>query len=171
MWENTLFTPSSPVKATKLYRFCLSDKRSQNLQSILSDEILLKSLLPFSDEWSPNGIACLAIVIKAREPLAIVHRQVTSILSNEILLKSLLFFSNKWSPKGIACLAIGCCKIASKDLAIRHSQNHKRLYSDCWSPNRHCLSSDKRAQNCRIYLAIISSRSPVIISNIRMPNG
>jgi hypothetical protein len=25
-------------------------------------------------------------------------------------------------PKGIAYLAIGCCKIASKDLAIRHSQ-------------------------------------------------
>jgi hypothetical protein len=24
--ERTLFTPSSPVKATKLYRFCLSDK-------------------------------------------------------------------------------------------------------------------------------------------------
>jgi hypothetical protein len=29
--EKTLFTPSSPVKATKLYRFCLSDKRSQKL--------------------------------------------------------------------------------------------------------------------------------------------
>ncbi len=42
--EKTLFTPSSPVKATKLYRFCLSDKRSQNRQSILSDKILLKSL-------------------------------------------------------------------------------------------------------------------------------
>ncbi len=27
--EKTLFTPSSPVKATKLYRFCLSDKRAQ----------------------------------------------------------------------------------------------------------------------------------------------
>ncbi len=26
--EKTLFTPSSPVKATKLYRFCLSNKRS-----------------------------------------------------------------------------------------------------------------------------------------------
>ncbi len=26
--EETLFTPSSPVKATKLYHFCLSDKRS-----------------------------------------------------------------------------------------------------------------------------------------------
>ncbi len=25
--EKTLFTPSSPVKATKLYRFCLSDER------------------------------------------------------------------------------------------------------------------------------------------------
>jgi hypothetical protein len=29
--EKTLFTPSSPVKATKLYRFCLSDKRSSKL--------------------------------------------------------------------------------------------------------------------------------------------
>ncbi len=27
-FEKTLITPSSPVKATKLYRFCLSDKRS-----------------------------------------------------------------------------------------------------------------------------------------------
>ena len=35
--EKTLFTPSSPVKATKLYRFCLSDKRSPNRQSIFSD--------------------------------------------------------------------------------------------------------------------------------------
>ena len=26
--EKTLLTPSSPVKATKLYCFCLSDKRS-----------------------------------------------------------------------------------------------------------------------------------------------
>ncbi len=26
--EKTLFTPSSPVKATKLYPFCLSNKRS-----------------------------------------------------------------------------------------------------------------------------------------------
>ena len=26
--EKTLFTLSSPLKATKLYRFCLSDKRS-----------------------------------------------------------------------------------------------------------------------------------------------
>ena len=26
--ENTLFTPSSPIKATKLYHFCLSNKRS-----------------------------------------------------------------------------------------------------------------------------------------------
>jgi hypothetical protein len=56
--EKTLFTSSSPVKATKLYRFCLSDKWSPN---------------------SPNGIACLAIVIKAREQLAIVHCQVASI--------------------------------------------------------------------------------------------
>ncbi len=29
--EKTLFTPSSPVKATKLYRFCLSDKRLPKL--------------------------------------------------------------------------------------------------------------------------------------------
>jgi hypothetical protein len=29
--EKTLFTPSRPVKATKLYRFCLSDKRSPTL--------------------------------------------------------------------------------------------------------------------------------------------
>ncbi len=35
--EKTLFTPSSPVKATKLYRFCLRDKRSPNRQSIFSD--------------------------------------------------------------------------------------------------------------------------------------
>ncbi len=27
--EKTLFTPSSQVKAAKLYQFCLSDKRSQ----------------------------------------------------------------------------------------------------------------------------------------------
>ncbi len=48
--EKTSFTPSSPVKATKLYRFGLSDKRSQNRQSILSDKILLlKSLSIFSD--------------------------------------------------------------------------------------------------------------------------
>jgi hypothetical protein len=45
--EKTLFTPSSPVKATKLYCFCLSGKRSQNCQSILSDKILLKSLSLF----------------------------------------------------------------------------------------------------------------------------
>ncbi len=29
--EKTLFTPSSPVKATKLYRFYLSDKRLPKL--------------------------------------------------------------------------------------------------------------------------------------------
>jgi hypothetical protein len=29
--EKTLFTPFSPVKATKLYRFCLSDKRLPKL--------------------------------------------------------------------------------------------------------------------------------------------
>ncbi len=31
-YEKTLFTPPSPVKATKLNRFCLSDKRSPNRQ-------------------------------------------------------------------------------------------------------------------------------------------
>ncbi len=29
--EKTLFTPSSPIKATELYRFCLSNKRSPKL--------------------------------------------------------------------------------------------------------------------------------------------
>jgi hypothetical protein len=75
------------------------------------------------------------------------------------------------SPKGMACLVIGCCKIASKDLAIRHSQIAKRLFSEFSSPNRHRLFSNKRAQNCQIYLAIISSRSPVIISDNNTPNG
>ncbi len=31
--EKTLFTPPSPTKATKLYRFCLSDKRLPKLQA------------------------------------------------------------------------------------------------------------------------------------------
>ncbi len=35
--EKTLFTPSSPVKATKLYRFCLNNKMLPNCQSIFSD--------------------------------------------------------------------------------------------------------------------------------------
>ena len=35
--EKTSFTPSSSLKATKLYRFCLSDKRSPNRQSTFSD--------------------------------------------------------------------------------------------------------------------------------------
>jgi hypothetical protein len=39
------------------------------------------------------------------------------------------FFSDRQLPKGIACLAIGCRNIASKDLAIRHSQIAKRLFS------------------------------------------
>jgi hypothetical protein len=54
----TLFTPSSPVKATKLYPFCLSDKRSPKIAS-----------------------KCLAIGNHktAREHLVIVHRQVASI--------------------------------------------------------------------------------------------
>ncbi len=143
MWE-TLFTPLSPLKATKLYCFCLSNKRSQNRQSILSDKILLKSLLLFSNKWSPKGIACLAIVINSREHIAIVHRQVASILSNKILLKSLSLFSDKWSPKVIACLLIDCRKIASKDLAIRHSQIAKRLFSKFCLPNRHRLFSNKK---------------------------
>ena len=61
--------------------------------------------------------------------------------------------------------------LAVTDLAIRHSQIAKRLFSEFCSPKRHRLFSDKRAQNCRIYLAIISSRLPVIINDIRMPNG
>jgi hypothetical protein len=192
MWE-TLFTPSSRVKATELYRFCLNDKRSPNRQSIfsdiskcsrtlsdcsspsrhhkLSDKILLKSLSLFSDKWSPKGIAYLVIVMKAREYLAIVLRQVASELSNKYYPNHFCFFSDMWSPKGIACLAIACRKIASEVLAIRHSQNHKQLFSEFWSPKCHRLFRDKRAQNCRIYLAIISSRSPVIISDINTPNG
>ncbi len=78
-FQNTSFTPSSPLKAN---RFCLSDKRSPNRQSIISD--------------------CQ----KAREHLAIVHRQVASILSDKIIQKSLSLFSYRRSPKGIACLAI-----------------------------------------------------------------
>jgi hypothetical protein len=50
--EKTLFTPSSPVKATKLYHFCLSNKRLPKLLNIHKT---------------------------AREHLAIVHRQVASI--------------------------------------------------------------------------------------------
>ncbi len=50
--EKTLFTPSSPGKATKLYRFCLSDKRSLNRQSIFSDSI--ESLRTLSDCSSPS---------------------------------------------------------------------------------------------------------------------
>ncbi len=148
MWE-TLFTPSSPVKATKLYRFCLSNKRSPNCQSIFSN--CKKCSRTLSDWSSPS-----------RQ-----HK-----LSDKILTKSLsLFLAIGDCQIAIACLAIGCRKIASEDLAIRHSQNHKQLFSEFRLPKRHRLFSDKRAQNCRIYLAIISSRSPVIISDIRMPNG
>jgi hypothetical protein len=69
------------------------------------------------------------------------------------------------------CLAIGCCKIASERLAIQHSQITSDYLAvfDCQITNR--LFSNKKAQNCRIYLAIISSRLLVIISNIRTPNG
>ncbi len=45
--EKTLFTPSSPVKATKHHRFYLSNKRLPSRQHILSDKILLKSLSLF----------------------------------------------------------------------------------------------------------------------------
>ncbi len=159
--------------------FSVSNKSSRTLsncslpsrQHILSDEILLKLLSLFSDNRLPKGIACLAIVIKARETLSnFSSPSHQHILSDKILLKSLSLFSDRWSPKFIACLAIGCRKIASEDWAIRHSQNQKRLFSEFWLPNYHCLFSNKRAQNCRIYLAIISSRSPVIISDIKTPN-
>ena len=67
-----LFTPSSPVKATKLYRFCLSDKRSPNRQSIFSDIEKVSRIL--SDCSSPS-----------RQ-----HK-----LSDKILLESLSLFSNR----------------------------------------------------------------------------
>ncbi len=56
--KKTLFTPSSPINATNLYRFCLSDKRLPKITN-----------------------QCLAIGNHktAREHLAIVHRQVASI--------------------------------------------------------------------------------------------
>jgi hypothetical protein len=107
----------------------------------------------------------------ACEHLAIVYRQVASILSDKTYPNCFRFFSNRWLLKGIACLAIGCRKIASERLGIQHSQITKRLFSEFWSPNYHCLFSNKRAQNCQIYLGIISSRLPVIISNIKMPNS
>jgi hypothetical protein len=50
--EKTLFTPSSPIKATKLYRFCLSDKRSPNRQSSFSD--CMKCSRTLSDCLSPS---------------------------------------------------------------------------------------------------------------------
>ncbi len=160
MWE-TLFPPSSPIKATNLYRFCLSDKRSPNRQSIfsdidkcsrtlsdcsspsrqhkLSDKIFLKSLSHFSDRWSPKGIAYLAIVVKAREYLAIVLRQVASInLATKYYPNHFRFFSDRWSPNVIASLAIDCRKIASEDLAIIYNQIAKRLFSECVPPKRHC---------------------------------
>ncbi len=159
MWE-TLFTPYSPIKATKLYCFCLSDKRLPNRQTIfsdidkcsrilsdcsspsrqhgLSDKILLKLLSLFSHRWSPNGIAYLAIVMKAREYLAIVLRQVASInLVTKYYPNHFRFFSDRWSPKRVAYLAIDCCKIASEDLAIIYSQIAKQLFSKFCSPKRH----------------------------------
>ena len=150
----------------------LSECSSPSCQHKLSNKILLKSLSLFSDRLSPKGIAYLAIVMKARKHLAIVLRQVASInLATKYYPNHFRFFSDRWSPKVIACLVIDCRKIASEDLAIGHSQIAKRIFSEFWSPNYHCLFSNKRAQNCQIYSAIISSRSPVIISDINMPNG
>jgi hypothetical protein len=63
-------------------------------------------------------------------------------LSGKILSKSLSLFSDRWLPKVIACLAIDCRKIASKDLAIGHSQ----ITSD------YLASFDR--QNVIAYLAI-----------------
>jgi hypothetical protein len=57
----------------------LGDSSSPSCQHKLSDKILLKSLSLFSDKRLPKGIAYLAIVLKAREYLAIVLRQVASI--------------------------------------------------------------------------------------------
>ncbi len=109
----------------------LSDCCSPCRQHKLSDKILLKSLSLFSDKWLPNGIACLAIVVKAREYLAIVLRQVASInFATKYYPNHFRVFSDRWLPKVIACLAIDCRKIASEVLAIRHSQNHKRLFSE-----------------------------------------
>ncbi len=96
----------------------------RQVASILSDKILLKSLSPFSDKWSPKGIACVAIVVKARESLSDCSspsRQHK--LSDKILPKSLSLFLGMGDRQiAIACLAIGCRKIASEDLAIWHSQ-------------------------------------------------
>jgi hypothetical protein len=150
----------------------LSDCSSPSRQHKFSNKIILKLLSLFSDRWLPKGIAYLAIVMKARKHLAIVLRQVASInLATKYYPNHFRFFSDRWSPKVIACLVIDCRKIASEDLAIGHSQIAKRIFSEFWSPNYHCLFSNKRAQNCRIYLAIISSRLPVIISDIKTPNG
>jgi hypothetical protein len=67
-------------------------------------------------------------------------------------------------------LAIGCHKIASERLAIQHSQitsNYLAIFDRQFA----IAFSNKKAQNCQIYLAIISSRLPVIISDIKTPNG
>jgi hypothetical protein len=66
---------------------------------------------------------------------------------------------------------VGCHKIASKRLAIRHSQitSDYLVILNCQIAIAYLAI--KRVQNCQIYLAIISSRLPVIISNIKMPNG
>jgi hypothetical protein len=50
--EKTSFTPFSPIKATKLYHFCLSDKRSPNRQSTFSD--CMKCSRTLSDCSSPS---------------------------------------------------------------------------------------------------------------------
>jgi hypothetical protein len=71
----------------------LSDCSSPSRQHKLSDKILLKSLSLFSDSRLPKGIAYLAIVMKAREHLAIVLRQSHQHkLSDKILPKSLSLF-------------------------------------------------------------------------------
>jgi hypothetical protein len=52
------------------------------------------------------------------------------ILSDKTYPNHFACFSDKRSPKGIACLGIDCCKIASEDLAIRHSQITTQLFSE-----------------------------------------
>ncbi len=72
------------------------------------------------------------IVVKAREYLAIVLRQVASInLAIKYYPNHFRFFSDRGSPKVIACLAMDCRKIASKVLAIRHSQITSDYLASC----------------------------------------
>jgi hypothetical protein len=98
-FKKTLFTPSSPIKATKLYRFCLSNKRSLKIAN-----------------------QCLAIGNHktARKHLAVVHCQVASIYwAIKHTQIAFAFFSNRWSPRGIACLAIRYRQISIAYLAIK----------------------------------------------------